>query len=128
MKKLFILVLFFASLLCFSQTQTKITYKKRIPLKGYHIKLKSVLQDSRCPENVTCVWAGEVSVVVLVYNDKKFVVEKTIIFNTQNREENIKWFENYYCSKIKSISVLPYPKDGEIVDFKKKFIKLTFID
>ena len=126
MKKLILLLFIFTSLQIFSQTEYKITSKKRVPLKGNHLKLKSIVNDSRCPENVTCVWAGEVSVVVEVYIDKKLVEEKTIVFNSKNNEENKNWFQKYYCDKIKSISVSPYPKDGVVVDFKKKFIKIKF--
>ena len=118
----------FVSLVSFSQTEYKITSKKRVPLKGNHLKLKSIVNDSRCPENVNCVWAGEVSVVVEVYIDKKLMEEKTITFNSQNSEENNNWFQKYYCDKIKSISVLPYPKNGVVVAFKKKFIKIIFED
>ena len=128
MKKLLTLLFILSSLASFSQAEYKITSKKRIPLKGNHLKLKSIINDSRCPKDVTCVWAGEVSVIVEVYKDKKFIEEKTIVFNAQNREENITWFQKYYCDSIKNVSVLPYPKDGVVVDFKKKFIKINFED
>lgn len=128
MKKLFLLILIFASVLTFSQSQLKITSKKCIPKKGFYLKLKSILLDSRCPENVTCIWAGEVSVVLEVYKDKQLLEEKTILFNSLKREENIKWFENYYTKKIKTISVIPYPKEGIAVNFKKKYIRILFID
>lgn len=128
MKKLFILLFILSSLVSFSQSEYKITSKKRIPLKGNHLKLKGIINDSRCPQNVTCAWAGEVSVVVEVYKDKKLVEEKTIVFNAQNREENRTWFQQYYCDQIELVSVLPYPKTGVTVDFKKKFIKINFED
>lgn len=88
----------------------------------------NVFDDSRCPENVQCIWAGEVSVIVEVYNDKKFVEEKTITFNSKNREENNLWFSKYYSGKIKSVGVLPYPKDGVVVKEKKKYIKIVFVN
>lgn len=112
----------------FSQKIEKITPKKCIPKKGYHLKLKSVFDDSRCPEGVTCVWAGEVSVIIEVYKDKQLIEERTIIFNSKNREENIKWFENYYSKKIKLLRVVPYPKDGIVVKEKNKFIEVVFQD
>ena len=99
-----ILLFILSSLVSFSQSEYKITSKKRIPLKGNHLKLKSIVNDSRCPQNVTCAWAGEVSVVVEVYKDKKLVEEKTIVFNAQNREENRTWFQQYYCDQIELLS------------------------
>ena len=128
MKKLVIVLFFLNFLFAFAQKEIKITSKKCIPKKGYHLKLKNVFNDSRCPEGTTCIWAGEVSVVVEVYNDKKFVEEKTLTFNSKNREENNLWFSKYYSKKIKSIGVNPYPKQGVVVKDKKKYIKIVFED
>lgn len=126
MKKLFLFLTILCSVSFYAQTELKITSKKCIPKKGYHVILKSVFNDSRCPEGTNCVWAGEVSVVVEVYHDKNFVEEKTLTLNTKNRLENTQWFSKYYSKKIKSIAVFPYPKEGLIVKGKKKYIAIVF--
>lgn len=128
MKNLFLLTVLFLNGFLFAQSEIKITPKKCIPKKGYHLKLNSVFDDSRCPQGVTCIWAGEVSVVIEIYKDKKFIEAKTLTFNSKNKEENNVFFEKYYPKKIKSISVEPYPKDGVIVESKKQFIKIIFVD
>ncbi len=115
----------------FAQSEIKITSKKCILKKGYHVKLKRVYDDSRCPENVTCIWAGEVSIVIEVYKDKKLVEEKTLLLNTNNSEENIKWLTNYLpknSNSIKSITVFPYPKEGQIIESKKQFVNIIYHD
>ena len=48
--------------------------------KGFQLVLKAIPNDSRCPEGATCIWAGEVSAVVMVYKDSKLVDEKTLFF------------------------------------------------
>lgn len=128
MKKLFLFLTILWSVSFYAQSEIKITPKNCIPKKGYYLRLKSVFDDSRCPENVQCIWAGEVSVIVEVYNDKKFIEEKIITFNSKNREENNLWFSKYYSGKIKSVVVLPYPKDGVVVKEKKKYIKIVFVN
>lgn len=128
MKKIIFLLLLSFSIAGFSQQSNKITTKKCISKKGYHLKLIKVLNDSRCPEGLTCVWAGEVSVVIALYNDKQLLEEKTIVFNSKNREENIKWFENFYSKKIKYVRLVPYPKEGVVVKEKNKFIEVVFQD
>jgi hypothetical protein len=128
MKKLLLLLTLLFSVSFFAQSEIKITPKKCIAKKGFHLKLKSILNDSRCPEGTTCIWAGEVSVVVEVYNDQKFVEEKTLTFNSKNREGNNSWFAKHYSKKIKSVSVLPYPREGVVVKEKKKYIKIVFED
>jgi len=126
-KLLFVLILFFNFSL-FAQQTVKITTKKCIPKKGFYLKLKKVVSDSRCPEDVNCIWAGEVSVIIQVFNNKEFVEEKTISFNTNNNNylENTAWFSKYYTNKIKTIAVLPYPKSGVIVKSGKHYILIGF--
>lgn len=128
MKKLLLFSALLLSISLFAQTSTKITAKKCIPKKGYHLKLKNVLSDSRCPQETTCVWAGEVSVLVQVYKDKKFIEEKTVTFNSKNSEENIQWFTTYYSKKIKKISFGPAKKEGVVVAVKNQYITITTND
>ena len=126
MKKLFAIVILIFSLFVFAQSEIKITTKKCIPKTVYHLKLAKVFDDSRCPQGITCVWAGEVSAIVKVYKDKKFIEEKTIKFNQKNTSENAIWFSNYYSKKIRSIDLLPYPKNGVTVKAKKQYIRIVF--
>ncbi|MCF6131565.1 hypothetical protein [Flavobacterium wongokense] len=126
MKNLFAIIALIFSLSAFSQSEVKITPKKCMPKKGYHLRLEKVFDDSRCPEGVSCVWAGEVSAIIRVYKDRKFMESKTLKFNPKNTAENINWFSNYYSKKIKSVAVFPYPKNGVTVKAKKKFIGITF--
>ena len=129
MKKLLLLLTLLFNISFFAQTPIKITPKKCIAKKGYYLKLKNVFDDSRCPEGTTCIWAGEVSATIEVYKDKQFIEEKTLLLNSKNKEENIKWLLNYLpenSKKIKWISVLPYPKEGIVVKQKKQFISITY--
>lgn len=128
MKKILTLFLLLFSVLFYAQNELKITPKKGIPKKGFHLRLKAVIDDSRCPEGVTCIWAGEVSATIEVYKDKKLVEEKNITFTATNRLENIKWFEKYLSKKIKGIGVMPYPKDGVTSKPKKQYIRIVFAD
>jgi hypothetical protein len=129
MKNIFLIVFLFISATFYAQNDITITHKKCIPKKGFHLKLQRVLDDSRCPEGVTCIWAGEVSVIIEVYKNKTKVEEKTLLFNTKNKEENITWFLNYLpknSKKIKEIAVFPYPKEGQMVKPKSQYIKISF--
>ena len=131
MKKAVIILLLVFSATLFAQSEIKITSKKCISKKGYHLRLKRVFDDSRCPENVSCIWAGEVSIEMEVYKDKKIIEEKTLLLNINNSEENIKWLTNYLPKKsnsIKSITVFPYPKEGQIVKSKNQFVKINYHD
>jgi len=109
----------------------KITQKKCVKKKGYHLVLKEVLSDSRCPEGVTCIWAGEAKVVVSLYQNRKLIEDKTITFSTVHNQENMDWFSNYLPinqKKIKKMGVLPYPKDGSQINPKDYYIKIGYIN
>jgi hypothetical protein len=126
MKKIFALYAVLMSSFLFAQSEIKITSKKCNPKAGYGFQLTKVFDDSRCPEGVTCIWAGEVSVVIKVYKNKKFFEQKAFTFNAKNKEENFNWFAKYYSKKIKSIAVVPYPKEGQIIKVKNQYISIVF--
>ena len=126
MKKVLLLFILFFTIPIFAQSEITITTKKCLPKVGLYMKLNSVFDDSRCPQGVQCIWAGEVSVSIDVYKDKKFLESKTLTFNSKNKIENFKWFEMYYSKKIKSIGVLPAPKDGVVVKPKNQYIRIIF--
>lgn len=128
MKKLLLIFTLIFSLSVVAQSEIKITSKKCISKKGYHLKLVKVFDDSRCPAGTTCIWAGEVSATIEVYKDKERIEEKTLTFNSKNAEANKSLFQKYYTKKIKSISVLPYPKEGVAVKAKKQFISVILED
>ena len=97
--------------------------------KGFQLVLKVIANDSRCPEGVTCVWAGEVSAIVSVYKDSKLIEDTNLVFSMKNEENTKKWFATYLPAKqkkIKSIRVLPYPKEGNAIDPKEYHLKIGY--
>lgn len=98
--------------------------------RGFQVVLKAVVSDSRCPEGVTCIWAGEVSAVVSVYKDSKWIEDTTFVFSLKNEEDNKKWFSKYLPEKqkkIKSIGVVPYPKEGIKIDSEEYYLKIGYL-
>ena len=108
----------------------KITQKKCFKKKGFTLVLKEVVSDSRCPEGLNCIWAGEVTVVLSVYKDLKLVEDNTMVFSMKNQEENKLWFCKYLPDNqknLKSVQVLPYPNKDTPIDKKKYFIKVSYL-
>ncbi len=85
------------------------------------IKFKKIISDSRCPKRVSCIWAGEVKVLVEFYQDGKFKGEKLITgSNYSAGNANItgatdistaEFFKNSQFV-IKRVVVMPYPEAG----------------
>ena len=90
------------------------------------ITLVAVLEDSRCPRNTTCIWAGKALVKILVNAAGEASKELIVVF--QNESETI--IATTKDSVFTALKLLPYP-DGayskEIVyqlQVSKKGIKL----
>ena len=89
------------------------------------IKFKKVISDSRCPNvaGVTCVWAGEVEVLVEFYEDGRVQGEKIITGTNIEIGEyeivsavgiSITEFFNEKGLDITSVEVTPYPGKEKI--------------
>ena len=115
-----------------SQRVKYVTIKQKVcsNKKGFQLVLKAIVTDSRCPEGVTCIWAGEASAVVSVYKDSKLIEDTTLVFSMKNEEDNKKWFATYLSEKqkkIKSIRVLPYPKEGIKINPGDYYLKIGYL-
>jgi len=93
------------------------------------IVLVKVIDDSRCPEGVQCIWAGEVTIEVAAYENRKLIEQVRFTINSKNNEEAKKWFVQHSSENtatLKEISVLPYPKEGVSVKLDDYYIKLIY--
>ena len=90
----------------------KVPLDGSIVLKDVSIKFVEIVEDSRCPREVNCIWAGRAIVKVEVTaNGKK--AEKTLIFGEvrPGEEKNT----NLYSSSefaINGLTLNPYPTEN----------------
>jgi hypothetical protein len=131
MKIIIPFLLFFTMLTYAQPPKAKIHYfsvsqKECVKKKGYRLQLKTVVSDSRCPEGVTCVWAGEAQIVVSVYKDKKFLQDETLTLSSRHMQENAAWFTKYTGKNVAHVSLLPYPKEGIPNNLKTYYLKIGY--
>ena len=135
MKKIIILQLLFMGIFGWSQAKAKKTFEintnYNTKTNAIYLRLKDVFDDSRCPENTQCIWAGEVSVCIEVFKNRQLIEEKILIINAQNQAENCRWFEQFNVlkknKKIRSFAVSPIPKATENqTERPAKKVVLTF--
>lgn len=74
------------------------------------IRFKKVVSDSRCPKGnaITCIWAGEVKVLVEFYENGEFKGEKIIA----GSNISVGKFFDVKDLEISGVNVLPYPELG----------------
>lgn len=98
----------------------KVPKGETVVLKGVSIKFLEVVEDSRCPEGVDCIWAGRVIVKAKVTANGKSE-ERLLTFGEVRRGEEKN--TNLYSSAnfaINALGVKPYPTsegDGKIKNY-----------
>lgn len=89
----------------------KLRAGQRITLKEGNLRIKfaSVENESRCPTNVTCVWAGNATVLLEI--GTRNGRGKSLKLNTSGSEK-LSDEGKYRDYKVKLVGLSPYPQDG----------------
>lgn len=92
----------------------------------YEMKISKIISDSRCPEGVECIWAGEVQMELEIYKNQKLEKSETLSINYKNLELNKQFFTKYISTdkKIKDILVQPVKKEGQTIELKDYVLKV----
>ncbi len=136
MKQLFFVLVFLISFINFAQDSTnvkaetpkivsRLEFGKVLQVDDVELKFVEVLSDSRCPKNVTCIWAGEAVVLVDVYKNGKKLEQKKLTFNPSSQLQN--QFANLFASEnlnISAYNVSPYPVYKEKIKPEDYYIQL----
>jgi YbbR domain-containing protein len=93
----------------------------------YEMKITKIVSDSRCPEGVTCIWAGEVQLELKIYRNDKLEKTETLSINNKTVEQNKGFFAKYISTdkKIKDILIQPIKKEDQNIELKEYVLKLV---
>ena len=122
----FILLFVFGSLMTIdAQTAQQIKLglnKQKVVTKDkLTIKFVSVIEDSRCPVGVDCIWAGNAKVQIKATD--RTGVSKTFELNTQLEPQAVT-FDSY---EIKLAGLLPHPRANVRINPNRYTATLTLI-
>ena len=67
-----------------------------------------VVEDSRCPRDTTCIWAGKAVVKILVSGADQELQEITVVF--QNESQSV--IATTEDTVFTALKLLPYPGDS----------------
>ena len=87
------------------QIALKLGITETIQLDGISVSFLEVIEDSRCPRNVECMWAGEAKVKISIGTDDGELIEKTIVFKN-GMSVIAGLFEN---KELQFLKLSPYP-------------------
>jgi len=90
-------------------------------IAGENLKFKflNVISDSRCPEGVTCIWAGEVSCLIQV-TDKELKTTEVVLTAPGSSPGN-KDITGYNIA----FDVTPYPKQAQVINKGEYLLNMT---
>ncbi|MGB1307389.1 MAG: hypothetical protein ACPG6B_00665 [Oceanihabitans sp.] len=103
----------------------KLAIGKSMLVDNYEVKFVKVIEDSRCPTNVSCVWAGQVKVLVAILEKGVVKEEKQITLSTKipfkNRIGNLISLEN---TMVSGYNVFPYPEYGSKINPEDYYLQV----
>jgi hypothetical protein len=113
MKKFLCHLLFLTVAFGFSQEEAittpqiaiKIALGETVVLEGVSIEFVEVLEDSRCPTDVVCVWEGQARVKLVITGTPTLNTEFEVIVG--KKDKNL--ISSYQGSTIKAVALTPYP-------------------
>ena len=101
------------------EVKLRVAQEKTAPGTGIKIRFLSVVEDSRCPEGVNCIWAGVAKIKIQLRKTGK--PAKEFELNTNQLDKFIT-FEGH---TIKLAAVTPYPKSGTAINASAYSATLT---
>jgi hypothetical protein len=113
MKQLFLFILLFSAVNINAQeekiTTPQIAFKvplgETVSTQGFDITFMEVLEDSRCPKDISCVWAGQAKIKVSISSLGNKAIEQEIIFGGK-KTDPISAEKGFV---IEAVNLSPYP-------------------
>ena len=103
------------------EVKLRIAQEKAVPGTAIKIKFLSVVEDSRCPTGVKCIWAGVAKIKIQLGKNGK--PAQSFELNTNQTDKTI----NFEGHQVKLKMLTPYPNSASIVKVPKYSATLTII-
>ncbi len=87
------------------------------------IQFKKVISDSRCPKDVTCIWAGEAKVLVSVWENGKEVKEEIVTLNAAS-DFKFNFSDSEEVFTLNSLDLYPYPESSRKIEAAEYCLKI----
>ena len=88
----------------------KIPLGETVRLDDVAITFVKVIEDSRCPKNVTCIWQGRIIVQVAVKREGELIQNKELLLGkTKHGEQGTTIIYSTEDLLLNVVSVNPYP-------------------
>lgn len=104
---------------------TKLKTGTSFTLDKKAVKFIKVVEDSRCPSDVTCFWAGQATVLIGLYENDDLLEEKEIIIGAKGiSPKNIKELITSHNKTIFGYNLIPYPSSDQKINPSDYYLEL----
>jgi len=105
-----------------TQFQLKVDQTALIRSENMRIAFLDVAGDSRCPSDVVCIWAGEVSILVNIWKNHQNHGDLILTRGAGKGDQAAKTFDGY---SIELVKVEPYPVSIQKIELPDYIITLV---
>jgi len=107
------------------QIITKLKKGKTINFEGKSIQFLRVVEDSRCPTYVSCIWGGQAKVLIGVYENDTLLEEKLIVIGEKGiTPDTIKELLKLGNQTVYGYNLSPYPVSGQKINPSDYYLEL----
>lgn len=93
--------------------QLKIQQIAEIESENLQIQFLEVSDDSRCPVDVQCFWAGQATIVIGILKDGNNLGNVNLVLGAASPDQATAHFDNYTISLLE---LTPYPQQNQQVE------------
>ena len=106
----------------------KLFLGKTYQIEGVQIKFSDVLSDSRCPEDVTCMWAGEATVLIDILKDDVIIEQKKLVFQPGKKmDDNLMNLFSSEGISITALNILPNLNTTKKIEKEDYYLQLEIV-
>ena len=87
----------------------KVGQEVQVKEAGIKLSLNSIVEDSRCPTGVNCIWAGNAKISVKLSKAKTDTASATSVELNTGAGAKSSTYEGY---EVRLVRLDPYPKEG----------------
>lgn len=137
MKPFFLILLLISSPLLLAQESLKATppvivakihLGETVVFENVSVTFLKVIEDSRCPSDVTCVWAGQAKVISIIETATETIEKELIFHGKANGTENENLLFTSDSNKYIGYRLSPYPETSLPLAQRRLYLDVLIIN
>ena len=102
------------------ELELRVGEERRVGASAVRVEFRTVLEDSRCPQDVVCVWAGNAAIEIGLIDGAE--ATHTVVLNTGIEPRATERNE----LRIMLLSLTPVPREGQAIPARQYVVRLRF--